>query len=162
VTQGWYFTIRKINLKKKLTLGEYVKRRNGVPLGAAGSLSNNLYRSFGAGSFQGFWQVWNPVWGYYLGRLVFVPLKNYLPAAIALLITFGVSGAVHDLAVMAVRWKPFFFFTPWFILLGLMVLVSKKLRFNYKEYSWYLRTCINLCLIVSCLLLAILSRVCFA
>jgi D-alanyl-lipoteichoic acid acyltransferase DltB (MBOAT superfamily) len=156
--KDWYLTINKVKSRSKLTLREYVKSRNGVPLGAAGSLSKNLYRSFGAGSFQEFWQIWNPVWGYYLGRLVFVPLKTQLPASMALLITFGISGALHDLAVTAVSWRPLFFFTPWFLLMGLMVLLTKRLGLNYKKYSWYLRALINLCLIVLCLVLVILSR----
>ena len=70
--------------RKKLTLSEYVRRRNGVPLGAPGSLRNMLRRSFGARSFAGFWQYWNPVFGYCLGRYIFVPLKRVSPPSVAL------------------------------------------------------------------------------
>lgn len=45
------------------TLSEYVERRNGVPLGARGSLANMLRRSLGARSFAGFWRYWSPIWG---------------------------------------------------------------------------------------------------
>lgn len=41
----------KENRNKRLTLSAYVKRRNGVPLGASGSLQNMLVRSLGAGTF---------------------------------------------------------------------------------------------------------------
>jgi len=62
--------------KRKLTLAQYVRRRNGVPLGASGSLRNMFYRSLGAGSIAGFWRYWNPVFGYYLGRYIYAPLKS--------------------------------------------------------------------------------------
>ena len=86
--------------KRDLTLSEYVRRRNGVAMGAPGSLSNMLARSLGAGSFGEFWRYWNPIWGYGLGKYVFAPLKKALPPALALVATFVVSGALHDLATM--------------------------------------------------------------
>ena len=92
------------------SLSEHVRLRNGVPLGAPGSLFNMLNRSLGAKSFAAFWQYWNPIWGYYLTYKVFLPAKNIFPAGLALLFTFAVSGALHDLAVMIVKWKPIFFF----------------------------------------------------
>ena len=49
--------------RKSLTLSQYVKFRNGVPLGDSQSLSNMLHRSLGAASFAEFWQYWNPIWG---------------------------------------------------------------------------------------------------
>lgn len=52
----------------RLTLAQYVHRRNGVPLGDSGSLRNMLIRSFGAGSFGRFWQYWNPIFDYGLGK----------------------------------------------------------------------------------------------
>ena len=62
--------------KRNLTLAQYVKRRNGVALGYSGSFSNMLHRSFGAGTLAKFWQYWNPIWGYYLGRYIHGPLKK--------------------------------------------------------------------------------------
>jgi hypothetical protein len=58
---------------QNLTLSQYVHRRNGVPLGDAKSLPNMLHRSFGAASFAAFWQYWNPIWGYGLGKYVYTP-----------------------------------------------------------------------------------------
>ncbi|MCJ7557648.1 MAG: acyltransferase [Gammaproteobacteria bacterium] len=99
--------------------------------------------SLGAESFARFWQFWNPIWGYYLGRFIFTPLKKNLPATVALVLTFAVSGALHDLAVMAVKWRCVFFFTPWFFLMGLTVVLTKKLNINYKTVSWPSRAMIN-------------------
>ena len=61
--------------RQRLSLAQYVLRRNGVPLGAPHSLQNMLYRSFGAGTYAGFWQYWNPIWGYGLGKYVYAPLN---------------------------------------------------------------------------------------
>ena len=63
-------------MKSKVTLSQYVKRRYGIRLGGAGSLTNMLHRSLGAGSFSHFWQHWNLIWGYYLARFVFFRLNN--------------------------------------------------------------------------------------
>lgn len=87
----------------RVTLAEYVEQRNGVPLGDSNSLQNMLRRSFGASSFAGFWQYWNPIWGYGLGKYVYSPLQRVLPMAIALITTFVISGALHDLVTMALR-----------------------------------------------------------
>ncbi|MDX2418530.1 MAG: hypothetical protein QNK19_13800 [Xanthomonadales bacterium] len=141
-----------------LSLREYVKRRNGLPLGASGSLSSNLYRSFGSGSFARFWQIWNPIWGYCLGRFVFAPLKRYFPSEVALLMTFTISGALHDLVIMAVRWKSIFFFTHWFFLMGLTVVISKRFDLNYQKLSWSGRASINFGLIAGNLILAIIIQ----
>ena len=100
----------KQNRNKTLTLAAYVKYRNGVPLGASGSLQNMLVRSLGAGTFAKFWQYWNPIWGYALGRYVYAPLNRFLPASVSLILTFTISGVIHDVATMLVRGAPAFSF----------------------------------------------------
>ncbi len=77
-----------------------------------------LRRSFGAQSFAGFWQYWNPIFGYGLGKYVYAPLRTYLPAFIALILTFVICGLGHDLITMALRQEITFLFTPWFFFLG--------------------------------------------
>lgn len=121
--------------KRKLTLATYVKRRNGVAFGEAGALLKMLYRSLGADSFAEFWQYWNPIFGYYLGRHVFVPLKNWLPPAIALIVTFIFCGALHDLVTTLVRGSIAFLFTPWFFVMGLGVVSGQFIQLNYSRYS---------------------------
>lgn len=130
--------------RQHLTLAQYVHRRNGVPLGHASSLRNMLYRSFGAGSFAKFWQYWNPIWGYGLGKFVYAPLQRYFPSALALLLTFVTSGIIHDLVTMAIRRSITFFFTPWFFLLGLGVLAGRFAKMNVSSYPWWFRAGINL------------------
>ena len=130
-------------MKSKLSLAQYVKKRNGVPLGASDSMKNMLLRSFAAPSFPVFWRYWNPIWGYYLSRNVMRPIANFLPISFATFITFLVSGALHDIAVSIIKWKTILFFTPWFGLMGLMVIGSKGAGISYGHVSWPVRALIN-------------------
>ena len=130
-------------MRKTLSLSSYVKKRNGVPLGAKGSMRNMLSRSLGAKSFRIFWQYWNPIWGYYLSRNVMKPLNRFLPAWMAIFLTFLVSGALHDLAVSFVKFQPIFFFTPWFGMMGLIVIASYKYNISYGSSAWSVRALIN-------------------
>jgi hypothetical protein len=140
-------------MHRSITLSEYVKKRNGLALGAPGSMKNMLKRSLGASSFYLFWQYWNPIWGYYLSRKVMKPLSDFLPMWLAIIFTFAVSGALHDLAITLVKWEVTFFFTPWFSLMSLIVLATKKFDVSYSEHHWLVRSLINILLIVICLTL---------
>ena len=142
-------------MHRTISLSEYVKKRNGVALGASGSMGNMLKRSLGASSFYLFWQYWNPIWGYYLSRKIMKPLSRLLPIWLAIVMTFAISGALHDLAVTLVKWRFTFFFTPWFTLMGFMVLATKRFRISYKEYHWVIRASINITLVLVCLVLTI-------
>ena len=140
------------------TLEEYVVLRNGVPLGDGRSLRNMLERSFGAASFAGFWQYWNPIWGYGLGRYVYAPLRRVLHPAVAFILTFAISGGLHDLATMAVRWSPAFLFTPWFVLLGMGAVVGRVAGMDLGQRPFWLRAAVNLAYLVVCLLPALALR----
>ncbi|MBW8184897.1 acyltransferase [Shewanella nanhaiensis] len=140
-------------MHKTITLSEYVKKRNGVALGASGSMTNMLKRSLGASSFYLFWQYWNPIWGYYLSRRVMKPLSQRLPIWLAIIMTFAVSGALHDLAITLVKWKLTFFFTPWFSLMGFIVLATKRFDISYREHHWLIRAAINSSIIAICLVI---------
>lgn len=59
-----------------MKLSEYIKKRNGVPIGHSKSLQDNLQRSLGAKNFSTFWHFWNPIFGYYLGTKIFKLLKK--------------------------------------------------------------------------------------
>lgn len=144
--------------RRGLTMGEYIHRRNGVPTGAPGSLRNMLQRSLGARSFAVFWQYWNPIFGYTLGRYVFAPSKRMLPPAIALVFTFVVCGAAHDLVTTLVRGSLAFLFTPWFFFLGLGVVAGRFVRMDLGRFPWGIRASANLAYITACLGLALLVR----
>ena len=142
--------------RRTLTLRDYVKRRNGVPLGAPGSLQNMLHRAFGARSFANFWQHWNPIFGYYLGSRVFVSLKRLLPPWAALILTFVVTGIIHDVVTMAVRRDIAFLFTPWFLVMGSGVVLSNVAGMDIGARPWALRAVTNTAYLVISLALALI------
>jgi D-alanyl-lipoteichoic acid acyltransferase DltB (MBOAT superfamily) len=144
--------------RRWLTLAQYIRRRNGVPLGSAGSLRNMLRRSLGAGSFAGFWQYWNPVWGYGLARYVYSPLKRVLPTAAALIMTFVVCGALHDLVIIAIRGSATFLFTPWFFLLGVGVVFGRAVGMDFSSRPWLFRACVNFTYVGACLAVTLVAR----
>lgn len=141
-----------------LTLAAWVRRRNGLPLGAPGSLSNMLRRSLGARSFAAFWRYWNPIFGYLLARHVHAPLLRVTPAAFALVATFVVCGALHDAVTMLVRGAGAFLFTPWFFFLGLGVLAGEALHMNLSRLPFPVRVLINLAYVAAALALALAVR----
>lgn len=137
---------------RRLGLGDYVRRRNGVPLGAPGALRAMLRRAFGAGSFAGFWRYWNPIFGYALGRYVHAPLRRVLPDGLALVLTFLVCGALHDGVSMLVSGRPAFLFTPWFLFLGGGVVLGDALRLDWRDRAFALRAGIHLAYLAACAL----------
>ena len=142
-----------------MNLYDYIKRRNGVPLGHGDSLRNMLSRSLGAGKFSIFWQYWNPIWGFYLGKHIFKPLKLMLPQALSLIFTFVVCGFIHDLAIMLLKWKFTLLLTPWFLFMGLSVILSDYAKFDYSKLPWIARAAINIIIISGCLFIAYQVRI---
>jgi hypothetical protein len=142
-----------------LNLSDYVKARNAVPLGSSDSLGNVLSRSLGAGKFSIFWQYWNPIWGFYLGKYMFKPLKLILPRALSPIITFVVCAFVHELAIMSLNWKFILLLTPWFFFLGLVVILSDYAKIDYSKFPWMVRARVNIAIILACLFLAYQTRI---
>ena len=142
-----------------MNLSDYVKRRNGVPLGDSNSLRNMLSRSLGAGKFSIFWQYWNPIWGFYLGKYIFKPLKLILPQTLSIIITFVVCGFIHDLAIMLLKREFTLLLTPWFLFMGTSLVLSDYARIDYSKYPWIVRAGINLIIISGCLFLAYQIRI---
>ena len=138
----------------KITLAQFVKLRNGVPIGHTDSLKNMLSRSLGAGCFAQFWQYWNPVWGYYLSQCVYQPIKRFFGKSIAVVATFFVSGFLHDLAIMLVKQQSSILLTVWFTLMGLTVVLSEAVKLRYGALPWFVRALINVSLIMGCFYLS--------
>ncbi|SFT11208.1 acyltransferase [Sphingobacterium wenxiniae] len=143
-----------------MNLSEYVKKKNGVPIGHSNSLRNNLQRSLGAKNFSVFWNFWNPIFGYYLGTKIFKPLKKIFPIGLAVIFTFIFCGLVHDLVTTIIRGKISLFFTVWFLLMGFVVVISKQINYNLSHIKWIFRALVNLLIIGTCLLITIyLSKI---
>ncbi len=144
-----------------VSLRAFVKRRNGVPLGGKHALPMMLKRSLGAPSFADFWHYWNPIWGYYLSRFVMRPLRRYLPAEVAILLTFAVSGALHDVAVSLIKQQWIVMITPWFSVMGLFVIVLTRMKVNYPNLPIVARGLVNVSWLVLCYWLTTLLLVIF-
>jgi len=144
--------------RQGLTLAQYVYRRNGVPLGSSNSLRNMLHHSLGASSFARFWQYWNPIWGYGLGKYVYSPLQRVLPVTVALIMTFVVSGGIHDLVISAIRGSVAFLFTPWFFLLGVGVVLGQAAGMDLSDRPWSVRVFTNLAYIGVCLAVTLIVK----
>lgn len=136
-----------------MNLSEYIKRRNGVPLGHPHSLRNNLYKSLGAKNFSAFWSFWNPIFGYYLGTKIFKPLKRIFPLSFSLILTFVFCGFIHDMVTTLVRQKISLFFSVWFLLMAIFVIISKQTRYDLSNHRWFLRALTNLFIIGICFFL---------
>ena len=130
-----------------MTLSQYVLKRNGVPMGDNKGLLLMLQRAFGAGSFANFWKYWNPIWSYYLSRFIFKPLKRVFPTALATILTFSISGLIHDLAVMVLKSKISFLLSYWFTLMGILVVAGELLKINYSKSPFWVRVIFNFILI---------------
>lgn len=139
-----------------MKLSEYVKKRNGVPIGHSKSLQYNLQRSLGAKNFSAFWNFWNPIFGYYLGTKVFKPLKRIFPIAISLILTFIFCGMVHDLVTTLLRGKLSLLFSVWFFFMVIAVVVTKYINYDLSRKKWLYRATMNIVIIGFCLLLTIL------
>lgn len=138
-----------------MKLSEFIKRRNGVPVGHSASLRNNLIRSVGAKNFAVFWNYWNPVFGYYLGKFIFKPLKRYLPVTLSVLLTFVSCGLIHDLVTTLIRGRISLFFTVWFSIMGLAIVLTKRIDYDLSPSSWMIRASFNVLILSGCLLLTI-------
>lgn len=136
-----------------ISLKDYIKRQNGVPLGHSHSLKHMLKRSFGANSFNLFWVHWNPVWNYYLNRYIFKHLKQVFNTYLALVVTFAFSGFIHDLVGLLIYKRMSFIFTTWFVIMGIIVAIFKANRLTYKTQTKKLNFAYNALLIVVSFLL---------
>lgn len=118
-----------------ISLNNYVKRRNGVPLGHPDSLRNMLIRSLSANSFDLFWVYWNPIWNYYLNKYIYKPVESISNRYVSIIFTFSFSGFIHDLVAFFIYKKLAFFFLFWFCTMGVTVVISKHLSIRYSKYS---------------------------
>lgn len=86
------------------------------------------------------------------------PLQRVLPRAMALVLAFVLSGALHDLVMMAVRGSVTPLFTPWFFLLGSGVVLGRSVAMDFSSQPWLIRAGINLTYIFACLALTLTPR----
>jgi hypothetical protein len=89
-----------------------------------------------------------------LSKYIYLPLNRYLSKTISSIVTFGVSGALHDLAMglLGLGWQNFL--TIWFVMMGVFMNISKYLDISYSSFGLFIKAVINISSIASCFLLA--------
>jgi len=120
--------------------------------GSSNQLKNWFERSWGARSFADFWRFFNPVYGYYLSYYAYRPLRRFVPRALAMWLTFIVSGfLLHDLVGWALGWRIRFpEMTLVFALLGLGAVASEALHMDMSRWPFVARAGANIAYIVVC------------
>jgi hypothetical protein len=120
-----------------------------------------LGRSFGAGSFAGFWRYWNPVYSYYLDRFCYRPLRRVFPRSPAMVATFACSGfLLHDLpfwwgvTALKTRSLPVPFVALWFAAMAVLALAGARLGLDYAGQPFRVRVALNALHIAAAALLA--------
>ncbi|TXH92990.1 MAG: acyltransferase [Rheinheimera sp.] len=144
---------------QSLSWRDYAARRTGLPVGSRGELRQNLYRSFTASSFGRFWQIWNPLFGFYLQLWLYRPLQRKLPQSLALWLTFVGNGVLHDAVTLLVRQDFVWFFAPWFGLMGAYVLAEKRFGLRLRSGRPTLAICYHSSLLAGTALLSTLVRI---
>ena len=124
-------------------LAAYVERHLGR--GSSTMLRNWLLRSFGAGTFGGFWRYWNPVYGYVLSYYAYRPLRAVLPRPLAVWLTFVACGfLLHDLVGwLLARQARAPEMTVLFALFGAAVVMSEALRLDLSTRPLPMRVLAN-------------------
>ncbi len=117
----------------------YVLKRLGLETGILGEvdarekaaliLSSVFLRPFAAPSLSQFWIRWNPVYGYFLSRYVYRPLRTVFPRSLNVLVTFAFSGFIlHDAFLWRAAGGPPLATTTWFVVIALGILCSERAR----------------------------------
>ncbi|NDJ61108.1 MAG: hypothetical protein GYB67_08280 [Chloroflexi bacterium] len=107
------------------TYRQYAQRTLGHPASEWAAIRSMFRRAFRSPTFAGFWRYWNPLFAYYLYYLCYRPLAQWLPRPPAVLITFALSGAIHDVFASLVTRRVFVLFTPVFAVYGLWVILEE-------------------------------------
>lgn len=101
-------------------------------------------RAFTASTFRGFWQYWNPLYGYGLTYFCYSPLRRIAPKAVSFVATFALSGfLLHDLlfcfvdGLPARHWFPIV--TVAFVCLALVCLLCERVGVTLNGLSPVLR-----------------------
>jgi D-alanyl-lipoteichoic acid acyltransferase DltB (MBOAT superfamily) len=143
--------------RDRLTLTQYLRFR----LGTRGGFSawfNFFIKPFEASSFAEFWRLWNPVYGYFLYRFAYRPMRRVLPRAFAVLLTFAASGFVlHDIPawLIARRVLPPGA-TIAFIMFGVGAVASDAVHMNLWRLPEWMRGVVNVIYLAVCVLAMLL------
>ncbi|MFK8010872.1 MAG: MBOAT family O-acyltransferase [Marinicellaceae bacterium] len=134
-----------------MKLKKYLTYKFGNYTGSLDGILYMLKQSFMAATFRGFWQNWNPLWSFYLIFYVYKPINKLLSKNLSILLTFLISGFLHDCVAMLLMHQYSYKMTLFFFLLAIFVLIEKVLNFNIAKVPKLLRPIYHLTLIALCL-----------
>jgi len=60
---------------------------------------------------------------------------------------------------MLSKWKFILLLTPWFLFMGLSVILSNYAKIDYSKFPWIVKAGINITIILGCLFLAYQIRI---
>jgi uncharacterized membrane protein YedE/YeeE len=133
-----------------ITLNQFIEQRLGQNKDVGVLLRTMLVRSFGAGSFRDFWRYWNPVYGYWLYRYCYKPLRRMLPRPLCVIVTFACSGfLLHDLPfgwwVRALKTQslPVPFVATWFVVMAVFMLLADLFKLSVSGLPFAARVAVN-------------------
>ena len=145
-----------------MTLNQFVEQRLGRDSDVGVLLWTMLVRSFGAGTFRDFWRYWNPVYGYWLHRFCYTPLRRTLPRPLCVIVTFACSGFfLHDLPfgwwVRALKSHslPVPFVATWFVVMAVVMILADLFRVSLVRLPFAVRVSVNCAYIALSLLLTL-------
>jgi len=81
-----------------------------------------------------------------------------MPPVLALVATFLVCGAVHDLVATVVRGSVVVLFTPWFFFMSIGVVLGNAARMDLSGLPWLARAAANLAYVAICFVAAVAIR----
>ncbi len=140
-----------------MTLEEYTYYRTGSTKVSL-IVRNMFLKPFVSPSLKSFWKYWNPSWGYFLLFYSYKPIKTIFPHWVALILTFIISGLIHDLIyVIPMMLKEirfiFPFITVWFLIISIGILLTEIIKIDFKKISLIYRPFIHLGYLVATFIL---------
>ncbi|WP_184176705.1 MBOAT family O-acyltransferase [Rhabdobacter roseus] len=140
-----------------MNLEEYTYYRTGTTKISL-VIRNMFLKPFVSSSFRSFWKYWNPSWGFFLLYYCYKPIKTIFPHWVALMLTFLMSGLIHDMIyILPMLMKEikfiFPFITVWFLIISIGILLSEYLRINFNKTSLLFRPIFHLGFLVSTFIL---------
>jgi hypothetical protein len=146
------------NRSNRISFSRYLSFRLGRR-GGRTAWFNFFLKPFGARSFDEFWRLWNPVYGYFLFYFSYRPLRRVLPRPLAMLVTFIACGfLLHDLPAWLIARRalpPGATIT--FALFAAGAIVSGAVGMDLSRRPVWIGVIANLAYLAGCVLLMLLT-----
>lgn len=140
-----------------MTLEEYTYYRTGSTTLRV-IVRNMFFKPFVSSSFRTFWKYWNPSWGYFLLFYCYKPIKTFFPHWVCLILTFIISGLLHDMIYIVPMMMNevefvFPFVTVWFLIISIGILLTEYLQINFDKTAPMVRPMFHVSFLVGTFIL---------